>query len=138
MTQSSDSSTSQAKHQRSFAEWVSFAIAATIIASIIGLVAYVWATGDTQPPVLETEITPEARQAGGQFYVPFSVTNTGGGTAESVQVIAELRVNGEVIETGEQQFDFLSGGEKAEGAFVFQRDPAQGDLSLRVASYSLP
>ncbi|AFY66023.1 TIGR02588 family protein [Geitlerinema sp. PCC 7407] len=138
MTQSSDSSTSQAKHQRSFAEWVSFAIAAAIIASVLGLVAYTWATGDTQPPVLETEITPEVRQAGSQFYIPFSVTNTGGGTAESVQVIAELRVNGEVIETGEQQFDFLSGGEKAEGAFVFQRDPAQGDLSLRVASYSLP
>lgn len=138
MTQSSDSSTSQRKHQRSLAEWVSFAIAATIIASVIGLVGYIWATGDTQPPVLDAEITPEVREAGGQFYIPFSVTNSGGGTADSVQVIAELRVNGEVVETGEQQFDFLSGGEKAEGAFVFRRNPAQGDLSLRVASYRLP
>jgi uncharacterized protein (TIGR02588 family) len=73
----------------------------------------------------------------GQFYVPFIVTNTGGGTAEAVHLVGELRVNGRLEEAGDQEIDFLSRG-KEEGAFVFSRDPRQGDLRLRVASYKLP
>jgi len=74
----------------------------------------------------------------GHFYVPFAVTNTGGGTAASVQVIAELRFQGKVEATGEQQFDFLSNGETEKGAFVFNRNPRDGELILRVTSYKLP
>jgi uncharacterized protein (TIGR02588 family) len=43
-----------------------------------------------------------------------------------------------VEESGEQQIDFLASGEKEEGAFVFSRDPRQGELVMRVASYKLP
>jgi uncharacterized protein (TIGR02588 family) len=53
-------------------------------------------------------------------------------------VIAELRINGEVEESGEQQIDFLASGEMEEGAFVFSRDPRKGELVVRVASYKLP
>jgi len=70
--------------------------------------------------------------------VPFTVTNTGGETAESVQIIAELRVNGEVLESGDQQIDFLSSGETQEGAFIFSRNPSQGQLIVRPSSYKLP
>ena len=52
-------------------------------------------------------------------------------------MISTLRV-GEEEQEGEQQIDFLSGGETAEGAFVFTLDPAAGELELRVASYKLP
>jgi uncharacterized protein (TIGR02588 family) len=88
--------------------------------------------------VLSITRQSDIREAPGQFYVPFSVTNSGGETAESVQVMAELRINGEVEEAGEQQIDFLASGEKEEGAFVFSRDPRQGELVIRVASYKLP
>ena len=67
-----------------------------------------------------------------------TLTNTGGDTAESVQIIAELRVNGEVVESGEQQIDFLSRGETEEGAFIFSRNPSQGQLIVRSSSYKLP
>jgi uncharacterized protein (TIGR02588 family) len=53
-------------------------------------------------------------------------------------VIAELSINGKVEEDGEQQIDFLASGETEEGAFVFSRDPRQGELVVRVASYKLP
>lgn len=57
---------------------------------------------------------------------------------ESVQVLAELRIDGEVQETGEQRIDFLTSNEKKTGAFVFRQNPEQGQLILRVASYQLP
>lgn len=126
------------KPPRSPAEWTTFSIALFILAVIVGLVLYKWLTQKNQPPVLSITRQSDIREAPGQFYVPFSVTNSGGETAESVQVMAELRINGEVEEAGEQQIDFLASGEKEEGAFVFSRDPRQGELVIRVASYKLP
>lgn len=66
------------------------------------------------------------------------VTNIGGMTAESVQVIGELRVAGSVQEQGEQQIDFLSADEQAEEAFIFSRAPTSGEIAVRVASYKVP
>ncbi len=138
MNDTDSSPQAEQKPQRSRAEWTTFGIALIILTIIIGLVIYKWLTYKNQPPVLSVSHSSEIREAPGQFYVPFSVTNTGGETAELVQVIAELRINGEVEESGEQQIDFLASGEKEEGAFVFSRDPRQGELVVRVASYKLP
>ncbi len=126
------------KLPRSSAEWTTFSIALLILTAIVGLVIYQWLTQKNQPPVLSVTRKSEIRQAPGQFYVPFAIANTGGQTAESVQVIAELSINGKVEEDGEQQIDFLASGETEEGAFVFSRDPRQGELVVRVASYKLP
>jgi uncharacterized protein (TIGR02588 family) len=121
------------------AERVTFGLASLILAVFVGLVIYVWLDQERQkPPIISVEESQSIREVTGQFYVPFDVTNTGGNTAESVQIIAELKINGEVAESGEQQIDFLSGGETATGAFVFSQDPRLGDLMVRVASYKLP
>ena len=123
---------------RSLAEWISFSIALFVLSLVVGLVIYSWITVQNQPPTLTVKTRSDVRQAEGQFYVPFEVTNTGGGTVESVQVIAQLTINGQIVETGQTQIDFLSSGEVSSGAFVFNHNPAQGNLSIRVASYKLP
>lgn len=123
---------------RSPAEWVTFSISLSILAAIIGLVFYDWFTRRDEPPVLAIVREGGIRNTQGQFYVPFEIKNTGGNTAESVQVIAELRINGEIEESGEQQIDFLSGGEAENGAFIFTRNPKEGELVLRVGSYKSP
>lgn len=122
----------------STAEWVSLAIAATLLVSIIGLVLRLWVSEQQQQPPILSVSYAEARSAQGNFYVPFEVVNTGGATAESVQIIAELQINGVVVESGEQILDFLSSQEQADGAFVFTHDPQQGKLSVRIASYQNP
>lgn len=124
--------------KRTPAEWATFAIASFILATIIGLVVYSWLTKKQEPPIISVTRNTPIRFEKGQFYVPFAVTNTGGETAESVQVIAELREGGEVLESGDQHIDFLSSGETEEGAFIFSRDPRQGELIVRSSSYQLP
>ncbi|MCU0547918.1 MAG: TIGR02588 family protein [Leptolyngbya sp. Prado105] len=126
------------KTPRSWAEWVTLGIASSILSAIAGLVIYVWMSDLYEPPAIALEQNLEIRQTDGKFYVPFEVTNTGGETVESLQVIAELRINDQIVESGDQQFDFLSKDEKEEGAFVFQRDPRLGNLTVRVASYKIP
>ncbi|MDZ8241383.1 MAG: TIGR02588 family protein [Nostoc sp. ChiQUE01a] len=124
--------------KRSLAEWVTFSVASFILAIIVSLVVYTWLNEKNQPPVISVSRKETIREINGQFYVPFEVANTGGDTAESVQIIAELVIDGKVAESGEQQIDFLSSREREEGAFVFSQNPGQGKLNLRIASYKLP
>jgi len=131
-------SNNEQQQKRTPAEWVTFAIACSILSILIGLVVYNWLTKKHEPPIISVTRNTPIRESKGQFYVPFTVTNTGGETAESVQIIAELRVNGEVLESGDQQIDFLSSGETQEGAFIFSRNPSQGQLIVRSSSYKLP
>lgn len=124
---------------RSLAEKVTFGIALSVLAIVTALVGYVWLDPQSQKPPEVVLNRPEPlRQVSDRFYVPFEVKNQGGETAESVQVIAELQIKGQVVESGEQQIDFLSGGETESGAFVFTQDPRRGALILRVGSYKSP
>jgi uncharacterized protein (TIGR02588 family) len=137
-THVSSSKQPEPKSRRSFAEWISFGIATLILVAIAGLVIFDWLTTKQQPPILVVTHNNSVRAAQGQFYVPFTVSNLGGSTAESVQVVASLQIHEKVKESGDQQIDFLAGGEKEEGAFIFSHDPRRGQLILRVASYKLP
>ncbi len=123
---------------RSPAEWITFSIAATILSTVIGLVLYIWLGQQRQPPNLSVTHAKMIRQIDGQFYVPFTLKNKGGETVESVRVSAELETNNSVKEQGEQEIDFLSGGEEKEGAFIFTKNPKYGKINLRVTSYKLP
>lgn len=124
--------------KRSPAEWVTFSAATLVLTVIIGLVCYTWVNDNHEPPIISVTNKQKIREVDGQFYVPFEIINNGGETAESVQIIAELKINNQVAETGEQQIDFLSRSEKEEGAFIFSTDPRKGQLTLRVASYKSP
>ncbi len=132
------SESNEEQSKRTPTEWVTFAIACSILATIVGLVIYSWLTKKQEPPTISVSRNAPIRFEKGQFYVPFAVANTGGETAESVQIIAELRVKGEVVESGDLQIDFLSSGETEEGAFIFSRNPTQGELMVRSSSYKLP
>jgi uncharacterized protein (TIGR02588 family) len=125
--------------ERSFAENVSFGISLLVLGLLVGLVVYQWVTKKNQPPVLSvTTDATQIRQAGGQFYIPFTVANIGGETVESVEVIAELNLNGKIEDIGSQQIDFLSDGETNSGAFIVNQNPSKGELIVRVTGYKLP
>lgn len=139
---SSKFTSKSAAHRRSrraiSIETIAFILASAIVTLLIGLICYVWVTQGDEPPILTIDQTQPIRQVQGQYYVPFTLKNSGGRTAESVQVIGELKQGDQVLETGEQQIDFLSSNEEEEGAFVFSQNPQRADLSIRVASYKLP
>jgi uncharacterized protein (TIGR02588 family) len=123
---------------RSLAEWVSFSISLLLLIVIVGLVVYQWITKKDQPPILSVTTNPKIRQVEKQFYLPFTVANNGGEAVESVEVKAELDINGEIEEIGTQQFDFLSDGETQSGAFIVNQNPDRGKLIVRVTGYKLP
>ncbi|WP_353260145.1 TIGR02588 family protein [Prochlorothrix hollandica] len=123
---------------RSPLRWFTFILATGILITLVGLIIYAGLVTQNQPPILKAELTEPFRVVDGAFYVPFTVTNVGGESAEAIQIMAELRIEGDEPETGEQQVDSLSSSETIKGSFVFSHDPQDGDLSLRVASYRSP
>lgn len=124
--------------ERSLAEWVSFSASLLLLMLLVSLVLYKWVTKKNQPPIISVTIDSELRQSQGQFYVPFTVSNDGGEAVESVEVKAQIELNGEIEEIGSQQIDFLSDGETQSGAFILDRDPRQGKMIVRVTGYKLP
>lgn len=122
---------------RSSAEWATFAIASAVLVALMGTIASLWLGGPQEPPTFEVR-TVSVRELDGRFHVRTSVVNTGEETAESVQVGAELTVQGEAPEEGEQIIDFLSGGEQEEVEFIFTSDPRRNQLDVRVRSFKVP
>jgi uncharacterized protein (TIGR02588 family) len=134
----SDTTPSEKDSGRSLAEWITFGIASAILATVIGLIIYVWLEKKEQPPILSISREEAIQKLNGQFYVPFILENKGGETAESVNVVATLKLKDKTEESGEQEIDFLSSGEKQEGAFLFSQNPQKGKLTIRVVSYKVP
>ena len=124
--------------KRSPAEWITLALSSLVLAALVGLVLYDWQLTKNLPPAFRVEVNEPARLIEGHYYVPFHLRNTGGRIARTVQVMADLRLADGTNETGEQQFDFLSGNERKSGGFVFEHNPQEGDLIIRVASFGLP
>lgn len=123
---------------RSIAEWITLLITTSILLIIVCLIFYDWQVNQNRPPAFRVEVTETTRITDGHYYVPFVITNTGGRIARTVQVTAELYIDENDRETGEQQIDFLSGNERKRGSFVFTHNPQEGELVIRVASYGLP
>jgi uncharacterized protein (TIGR02588 family) len=124
--------------ERTSAEKASFAISLIILGFILALLIFTWIAGDGKPPILTVNLSESIYQENYQFYVPYTVTNVGGQTAESVEVSAQLIITEQIQEHGSQYINYLSPGEKESGAFVFTHPPRLGKLIIRVASFKLP
>jgi uncharacterized protein (TIGR02588 family) len=120
------------------AEWVIGGISAILVITLVAYLAYRGSTADGRPPEFSVNVETIER-VGQRFHINVSVTNPGDATAAGVIVRASLGEAGEVIETGEIEFDYLPAGSMRRGAFVFARDPAAPrELELSIMGYTDP
>lgn len=120
---------------RSAAEWTTFGVAVVILAAVLAAIGLQAARSDE--PAAPAAVASEATRVGDVFHVPVTVTNEGDETAEAVQVLASLEIEGETVEA-EQTVDFLAGGDQQKVVFTFADDPADAELTVRVGSYLVP
>ena len=80
---------------RTAAEWWTFAVALALIGAVAGVILASWIAGPSGPAVLEAGPSGPPVKRGVVYRVPFEVRNTGGEAATDVQVVAELRIDGE-------------------------------------------
>jgi uncharacterized protein (TIGR02588 family) len=121
---------------RSAPEWVVFGVSALVLGIVvITLIALAFSGSDPAEPVVE--VRGAVTQVGDQYFVPVDVVNRGDRAAAEVQVQAELTIDGET-NTADQVVDFLGKSESRRLTFVFDDDPADGELVTRVVSFAEP
>jgi uncharacterized protein (TIGR02588 family) len=121
---------------RSGPEWIILGASASILAVVVGVLV-VFAFRTAVPAMPAADPPGAARQVGEQFFVPVDIVNHGDLGAAEVQVMAELTIDG-ATSSGDQVVDFLGGGERQELTFVFDEDPADGELVISVTGYAEP
>ncbi len=125
--------------KQSTAERITMGISIAILAAVIGLASWSsFATGDS-PPLIEVDVHMEdMRETNSGFYVPITITNNGGFTAQNATVTGELVTDEPEPETAEVTIDFLAGGESETAGLVFSTDPNEGELTVAPTSYLDP
>lgn len=124
------------KDVRSLAEWVTLIASVAILAGMFAIVTYLSFAGDNDPIMIRTKAQlGQMRVSDETYYVPISVFNDGDTTAGAVQIQAELKI-GEDVETSEFSIMALAGNDTESGVIAFSRDPRDGELTVRVASYT--
>lgn len=130
---------SDSSNNRTTAERITLAVSALILIGIIGLAAWSsYRVGDDVAVISIEAHLENVREHEGMFYLPVTISNTGGQTAQEVSVSAELETEGGDTETAEVTIAFLAGGEHESAQLIFSTDPSEGELKLRPASYVHP
>ena len=122
--------------RRPAAEWVTFAVACLVVLALAAIIASQVGVRDG-PASPAARIEGPARPVDGLFQVPVEVENEGGDATEEVTVEIELVVEDETL-TADKTIDFLPAGQTEHVVFVFDRDPASGELSVRVTGFRVP
>lgn len=121
---------------RSIAEWVTLIVSVSVLAAMFAIVTYLYVAGDGDPVMIRTEAElNQIRVSDDAFHVPVTVVNDGDETAGNVQIQAELKI-GDENETSEFSIMILAANDRETGIVAFSRDPRDGELTVRVASYT--
>lgn len=118
-------------------ERAAFLVSVAILVALALAIVFLWVR-QRDPVTLTVHQVGAVRVAGELRYVTADVRNTGDETAQAVQVVAELVVDGEVLADRAQLVDFLPGGEVETVVFIFDRTPPDADVELRAGSYQVP
>ena len=119
-------------------EWVSFGVGLAVVLFVLALLTYLHLTGETGRP--QIAVTPKVDLVSlerGLYYLPVDVANTGGQTAEDVQIQISLDTGQSNPETITYQIRFLPPNEVDRTLLVFHTNPAEGQLTY-LASFSNP
>ena len=123
------------RQPRSPAEWVTLLVSLLVLAVLVGLI--VVRLVDERDPAAPVATIDGVEEIGDVHHVEVTVRNDGDDTAADVQIVAELVIGDETTEA-DQVLDFLAGDEEEQVVFVFEDDPADGELSVSVSGFSVP
>jgi uncharacterized protein (TIGR02588 family) len=120
---------------RTVAEWVTFGVSCAILAAVLVLIATQLSNSDD--PAAPVAAVDAVRLLDGRHYVDVLVTNQGDDPAANIQVNAALVIDASTTQ-GDQTIDFLAADEEVQLTFVFDDDPALGELTVAVTGFTDP
>ncbi len=130
---------STGESERTPAEKITMLGSLAILLGILALTAWAGIRDGGSRPVIEAEAhLDRVRVIGSAYYVPITVTNTGGLTAQDVTVSGELSTGDSANETAEITITFLAGAESEDAEMIFSEEPNADNLTIVPVSYIMP
>lgn len=126
------------KLKKNWLEWIVFAVSLVLVAGTLAYLIWDGATKSEQPPFVAVELGATI-QEGDRYIIPVTLRNEGGQAAKAVTVEVALMVDGQELEKGQIQVDYLPRSSSRRGRVVFTEDPATADeIQTHVLGYELP
>lgn len=122
--------------KKNWLEWTVFGLSAVIILAVVAVLAFEAATVADSPPQLSISLGDAVTQPAG-YSIPLTVENTGGNTAENVNLELTIEHNGET-ETGECQIAFVPRQSSGECWVMLSENPQDGEVKARVLGFEQP
>jgi uncharacterized protein (TIGR02588 family) len=119
---------------RTPAEWVALSVSLLLLASVVGVILWLWVKEPTGPAQFKVE-RGMARSEAGLYHLPVAVTNVGGSAAGQVKVEGRLSVGGK-DERPVTTIEFLPVQAREEIVLIFRGEPS--GASVEVISYQQP
>ena len=118
-------------------EWIVAAIGLLLVSGCIGYLIHIGLTKDGTPPDVVVSVDQVLPGEQG-FRVLLTARNTGGRTAEEVEIEGRLTDGGRTVEAGEVTLDFLPPESRRKATIAFRNDPSRFQLELRALGYREP
>lgn len=119
---------------RTPAEWVALSVSLLLLASVVGVIIWLWVKEPAGPPQFKVE-RGMVRSEAGLYHLPIAVTNVGGKAAGQVRVEGRLSVSGQ-DERPVTTIEFLPVQAREEIVLIFRGEPS--GASVEVISYQQP
>lgn len=125
--------------ERTTAERITMVISLVILMATFVLAGWAtYRTGDKPAHIEVTANLEQVRETETGYYVPVTITNTGGQTAQDVTITGELDTGEGEPETADVTITFLASDESEQAELVFTTHPGEGDFTLGPTSYLKP
>jgi uncharacterized protein (TIGR02588 family) len=120
-------------------EWTVFMLSFLLVLFLWGYLLYhVFAKGTVSPPMIQVAVQEPKPFAAG-FMVEVDLRNSGGETAENVQVEVVLRNGTTEIEKAEFQIAYIPRHSRRNGYVVFQTNPSSVErIDASVVGFEIP
>ncbi len=124
----------------SVAEWVTLSLSALIVGAlvVVAVVEEVRLQESQEIGVRMTFATDQTEARGGQFYVPYTVRNTGAAAITAAEIWIQVYDGDRLAESAEVAVEFLPLQGTQEGMYVSNHDPTTHEFVVRVESLQVP
>ncbi|MGY1634642.1 hypothetical protein ACI784_23320 [Geodermatophilus sp. SYSU D01186] len=119
------------------AEYVAGALGGLLVLALVGFLAYQALGARETGPELAVVVTG-VEETGADWTVYFQAVNSGGHTAEGVQIEGAVLRAGRPVDRASSSIAYLPAHSSRAGALVFSTDPASGELEVGPVGYRLP
>lgn len=112
-------------------------VSGILLVAVLAFLGYQAVTYRDAPPALRTHVAPLGDTDGPPHVLEVEVRNTGGQTAQAVQITGELTRDDRQVEQASATVRYIPPNSHREVALLFDTDPETATISVNVAGYAL-